>query len=246
MMKFRKSIFLFAIILMISCNKEGAGCFDKAGDIKTTVVEVDEFTHIDVNSNVDVLLLNDGPDRVEITAGENLIPGISLVVEKGVLKIENLNTCFWSTGYTHPLVTIRNATLEKVIQHGYGKIYSKDTLSVNRLSLQIEDASGSFDLIMDASTIDIVTNSLGPITLKGKTSRLSVGHYYSDGILYAKELQVGLCFIQHFGSNRMELNVKDDLTGRMESLGNVYLYGQRPPNVDVDITGDGRIIEMYN
>ena len=156
-----------------------------------------------------------------------------------------LNTCFWSIGYTHPLVKIRNTSLEKVIQHGYGNVYSTDTLTVNRLSLQIEDASGGFDLVLNALAVDIVSNSLGPITLKGKTGRLSVGHYYSDGILYAKDLKVEFCYIQHYGSNRMELNVGDELSGVMQSLGNVLLYGQSPNTIDVDITGEGKIIEKY-
>ena len=241
----RTTMFLASIVLLISCNKEGAGCFDKAGELKTAVIEVSDYTIIDVNSNIDVRLVNDGSDRVEITTGENLISGISFRVETGVLTIDNLNTCFWSIGYTHPLITIRESNLEKIIQHGYGKVYSTDTLIIGKLALQIEGASGAFDLILDASEIDVVSNSLGPVTLKGTTERLSVGHYYSDGILYAKDLQAKFCQIQHFGSNRMEINVEEELSGGIESIGGVYLFGQKPTTVDVEITGEGRIFERY-
>lgn len=229
----------------VGCNNSGAGCFDKAGESKTVTIDVAAFTTIDVSSNIDVELLATGADRVELTTGENLISGINFKVEEGVLKIENLNTCFWSIGYTHPLVKIRSIDLEKVVQHGYGNVFSKDTLVVNRLSLQIEDASGSFNLLLEANAIDVVSNSLGSITLKGKTGRLAVGHYYSDGILYANELKTGSCFVQHHGSNRMELNVEDELVGRMTSLGNVYLFGQNPTKVDVEITGQGEIVKMF-
>lgn len=232
-------------LISVGCNNSGVGCFDKAGESKSVTIDVAEFTSIDVSSNIDVQLLATGSDRVELTTGKNLISGINFKVVEGVLKIENLNTCFWSIGYTHPLVKIRSIDLEKVVQHGYGNVFSKDTLVINSLSLQIEDASGSFNLLLEANAIDVVSNSLGSITLKGKSGRLGVGHYYSDGILYAKELKVGLCFIQHYGSNRMELNVENELTGLMENLGKVYLFGQNPTKIEVEITGQGEIVKMF-
>jgi len=232
------------LIIFTACNK-GAGCFDRAGDIKTVLIDVPEFTSIDVTSNVDVELLSSGSNLVKVTTGENLISGISLNVEEGVLKIDNLNSCFWSKGYTRPLVIIRNVALEKIIQHGFGRVYNTDTLTIANLSLQVEDASGEVDLTLDAGFVRVVSNNIGPITLKGKTGILNAGHYWSDGILYAKDLKVQDCNITHFGSNRMELNIVNKLEGKMGSLGNVYLYGQAPTIETVNNTGDGRIIAKY-
>ena len=229
----------------MACNKEAAGCFNKAGDVKSVVVDLPEFTTIDIASNVDVQILTSGLNQVEVTTGENLISGISLNVEDGVLKIDNLNSCFWSKGYTHPLVTIRNVGLEKIIQHGFGRVYNTDTLTITDLSLQVEDASGEIDLILDASFVRVVSNNIGPITLKGKTLKLNAGHYWSDGILYAKDFKVQDCYMHHFGSNRMELNIVNKLEGKMRNIGNVYLYGQEPAFETVDNTGDGSIIAAY-
>ncbi len=161
-MSIKKQIFFFAltvvVIILQGCNKQGAGCFDKAGDIKTVSVEVAAFTSIDVSSNVDVQLLNDGLNRVEVSTGENLLAGISLKVEEGVLLIDNLNSCFWSNGYTHPLVAIRNPNLTKLIQHGYGNIYTTDTLVVDNLLVQVEDASGGVDLTLQSNLLRVVSN----------------------------------------------------------------------------------------
>lgn len=241
---FIKSI-LGMLLILASCNKEGAGCFDKAGKIKTVIVDLPAFIAIDVATNVNVKLLTIGADRVEVTAAENLIPGISLIVEDSVLKIENLNSCFWSRGYVSPSVSIRNVNLERIIQHGYGRIYSVDTLKTNELSIQVEDASGAVDLIVDASYIRVVSNNIGPITLRGNSARLDVGIYWSDGILYANELIVQDCNVNHNGSNRMEINVLNNLKGDVNSIGSVYLFGQKPTIIDVELTDAGNIIEQY-
>ncbi|MCF6361463.1 MAG: DUF2807 domain-containing protein [Cyclobacteriaceae bacterium] len=235
----------FGLVFLISCNKEGAGCFDKAGSVKTVFVDVPAFTQIDVNSNVDVQLIVDGLGKVEIITGENLISGISLTVVDSVLRIENLNTCFWSIGYTRPLVRIRNTQLEKIVQHGYGNIFSKDTLNIENLILQVEDASGSIELILDAKSVSLVSNTLGPVTLEGRAEFLSAGQYYGDGIFYAKDLEVDNCNITQNGSNRMELNVVNSLTGSINSLGDVYLFSQKPAAISVDLTSQGKIIERY-
>ncbi|VAW26370.1 hypothetical protein MNBD_BACTEROID06-1122 [hydrothermal vent metagenome] len=244
-MRYYKVCLFFGLVFLVSCNKEGAGCFDKAGNVKTVAVEVPTFTQIDVNSNVDVQLLVDGSDKVEIITGENLISGISLNVEDGVLRIDNLNTCFWSIGYTRPLVKIRNANLLKVLQHGYGNIFSTDTLNINSLSLQVEDASGGIDLLINANTIRLVSNALGAITLKGRCANLFASHAWGDGILYAKDLIVGDCSMTQSGSNRMELNVLNELQGSINNFGDVYLFGQKPATISVDLTSQGKIIEQY-
>lgn len=236
---------LGSLLILASCNKEGAGCFDKAGEIRTVTVDLPVFTSIDVTTNVDVQLLNSGIDRVEITAGENLLSGIKFKVEDGVLKIENLNSCFWSRGYVSPLVSIRNESLSRVVQHGYGKIYSKDTLSFGEFSIQVEDASGAVDLIVDASYIRVVSNNIGPITLRGNSARLDVGIYWSDGILYVNELIVKDCNVNHNGSNRIEVNVLNNLKGSINSIGSVYLFGQKPTIIDVELTDEGSIIKKY-
>ncbi len=244
-MRYYKVYLFFALFCLAGCNKEGAGCFDNAGNVKTVAVEVPAFTQIDVNSNVDVQLLVDGPDKVEIITGEKLISGISLTVTDSILRIDNLNTCFWSIGYTRPLVRIRNTQLEKIVQHGYGNIFSKDTLNINSLSLQVEDASGSIELILDAKSVSLVSNTLGPVTLEGRAESLNAGQYYGDGIFYAKDLEVDNCNITQNGSNRMELNVVNSLTGSINSLGDVYLFGQKPAAISVDLTSQGKIIEQY-
>ena len=238
----------FAVILLgilLGCNKNGAGCFDKAGNIKTVTIDLPAFTTIDVASNVQVQLLTKGSNIVEITTGENLISGIKLQVEDSVLLIENLNTCFWSRGYKQPLVSIRNADLEKIIQHGYGSIYTSDTLSINKIAIQVEDASGAVDLLLNTDFVQVVSNNIGPITLRGSATKLDVAHYWSDGILYASELKVTDCYINQNGSNRMEINVSNSLEGSINSIGNVYLFGQEPATVDVDLTNEGRIINRY-
>ena len=238
-------LLLGSILVLSGCNQDGAGCFDKAGKNHTVSVDVPAFITIDVSSNIDIQLLGQGADLVELTTGENLIAGISFEVQDGILKIDNHNKCFWSNGYTHPLVKIRNADLEKIIQHGYGKVFSTDTLTTNKLTLQVEDASGGIDLRLQAGTIQVVSNNMGSITLTGTADRLNAGHYWSDGILYARDLQVTDCYINHHGSNRMEINVLNNLSGKISSLGNVYLFNQRPATESVEISGEGEIIEAF-
>lgn len=236
-------VIIFSILL--SCNKNGAGCFDKAGNIKTVTIDLPAFTTIDVATNVDVEILGKGSDLIELIAGENLVAGISFKVADDILKIENLNTCFFARGYTSPLIKIRSLNLSRIVQHGYGRIFSKDTLKFDQLTIQVEDASGEVDLIIDAKKIDVVTNNIGPIILNGKTESLNVGQYWSDGIFYGKDLQAQNCQVNHNGSNRININVINNLTGSVNSIGNVYLYGQKPASINVELTNSGEIFEEF-
>ncbi len=81
--------------------------------------------------------------------------------------------------------------------------------------------------------------------LKGNAIRLDVTHSWSDGILYGKDLNVQDCRINHNGSNKMELNVSNSLKGSINSIGSVYLFGQNPALIEVEITDDGQLIEKY-
>jgi len=238
--------YLLGYLLFFSgCNKEGVGCFNDGGKITSVIIDVPDFSSIDVATNIEIEILSEGDDLVELITGENLVPGISMKVEEGVLLIENLNTCFFARDYTSPHIKIRNAGLERIVQHGYGRVFSSDTLRLGNLSIQVEDASGAVDLLVDANSIKIVSNNIGPITLKGKSNRLTLGQYWSDGVFVGKDLLVKDCSINHNGANRMDVNVVNKLSGSINSIGNVYLYGQRPAIIDVDLTNRGEIIEKF-
>lgn len=230
---------------LVGCNNDGAGCFTKAGETVTALVEMDEFKGFDVATNVDVRLVPAVEQRVEITTGANLVSGISLQVKDSVLYIENLNTCFWSKGYVHPLVTLYAPEFDKIIQHGYGTIYTEDTLMQPSVYINLEDASGEIRLHLDVDRLQVVTNNIGPITLAGKANVFLPGVYWSDGVLDASRLVANTCRVNHNGSNKLAVNVVGVLTGSVNSIGNLYLYGQAPASTEVTLTNSGKIIARY-
>jgi Putative auto-transporter adhesin, head GIN domain len=230
------------LLILAGCNSAGVGCFKPAGALETVTYDLPDFTTIEVNSNIEVRLSMSARNRVALTAGSNLVPGIKVEVIDGVLYLDNLNTCNWTRDYVNPVIEISNPGINKIVQYGYGSIISTDSLAYEKLILECDGGSGDFKLMVDVGSLVVVTNNVANFYISGVAEKLAVGIYYSDGIFYGENLVAKNCSITHRGSNTIHLNLTGQLTGGIYSFGDVIAHKQMPLSVDIEETGTGRFI----
>ena len=238
----RKLHYILIMLLIYGCNPDGVGCFKPSGVPETMNVTLADYKTIDISSDIDLHLRNGMDKEVMLTAGANLIPGIRMEVVDGVLYLENLNTCSWTRSYVNPVIEISNPDLVSIIQHGFGKTISLDTLTYDDLKLESKEGSGEFNLNVKIRKLSIVSNEVANYYIAGSVDKLSVVFAYSDGILFGENLVAQDCYVRHLGSNTMHLNVVNSISASLSSFGNVILHKQMPVSVDVRETGSGKVL----
>ena len=228
--------------LLAACNPDGAGCFEPAGDTQMTVLTLPTFEAVDVTSNIAVLLVPGQVQQVSIATGSNLQAGIMAEVRNGTLYLDNLNRCNWTRKYEDPLVTIVTPDLQRLVVRGSGQVSSSDTLTLDRLKLEVTEGVGDVYLTLKVGELEVVSNGLSNIYLSGQTERLQVGFYNNDGIFFGEQLRALSCRVDHRGSNALHIQVADSLYGGIYSLGNVYVHGPRPAAIEVTESSKGRLV----
>lgn len=228
--------------MFAGCNHDGVGCFKSSGQIETIPIVVADFTEIDISGNIELHISNKPSKELVLTTGSNLIPGIRMEVVDGVLFLDNLNTCNWTRKYINPVVEISNPELTKIVQHGFGKIRSTETLTHDQLVLENKDGAGDFILDVNVKILSVQSNEVANFYITGSADLLNVGFYYADEIFFGEDLKAINCYINHHGSNSMHLNVSGSLKGAIHSFGDVIMHNQLPSIIEVEENADGKLI----
>ncbi len=99
-----KYLFFTFSLLFISCDKEEAwDCIKSTGEITTETRILENFNKIVLYDNINLWMIQDSTAYIEITAGKNLIPKISIEIENGILIIKNENKYNWLRSYKYSI-----------------------------------------------------------------------------------------------------------------------------------------------
>ena len=116
-----------ALILGASCNKENAwDCVKTTGPIEEEERVIDDFSKIELNQGINLILTQSTTKRLVVQAGKNLHGKITTIVDQGTLVIKNNNRCNWTRSYKKDINIYLNVSQLGTITHnGYGKITRK-------------------------------------------------------------------------------------------------------------------------
>ncbi|UII32640.1 DUF2807 domain-containing protein [Fulvivirga ulvae] len=242
-MKYRYIIILVTI-LAYSCDSQNApDCLKKAGDNTEVVLDVDSFSALEVGADLNVVLKQGSEQLVTITAGKNLISDIYYEVADGKLLIRNDNSCNWVRSYDFPVVKITHPNITQIRLAGSGLISSDGTLSFPGLSLISEDESGDFNLELDATSLEVVSNDITNFYLSGTVENLRVMFASGDGRFEGGDLQVAHANIFHRGTNDIIVHTTDELKGRIISSGDLIYVKTKPTTISVSLENLGELID---
>src|SRR5687768_15052079 len=89
-------VLFFCLISLSSCSKDDwCNCLKSEGPQTTQIRDLAEFTAVELDHNIDLVVKQDTFYKVEVTCGKNLLDGISTEVNYGKLVLNNNNKCNW-------------------------------------------------------------------------------------------------------------------------------------------------------
>ena len=246
----KKILIFIGMILFLGCDTEdGNDCFQKAGKIIQTEVEVQNFSEIMVFERIK-LYIQQGPEqKVIIETGENLLNEVTAQVEGERLILKNENSCNLVRDYeitkiyvtTPNLTWLRSSTgiaIESIGTLSFPDLY---LLSVNEELDPDIHTDGDFILDLDVENLRITNDNYSNYFLKGKVENFDAFFAGGDGRLEASELIVQNYDIFHRGTNKLIVNPQQVLKGDIYSYGDV-VSKNRPPEVDIEEHFKGKLI----
>ena len=249
-LKIKFPILYFLVLLMFSCNNENApDCFQDAGEIVRTEVDVDNFTKITVFDKVALILKQGEVQKVEIETGEYLLKEVTAEVQGDRLLLRNENGCNFLRDYgltrvyvTSPNITeIRSSTGLPIKSDGILGYPSLRLYSESFTDPEAETTDGEFDLELDAENVVVIVNGIAYLKLKGNTLNLSITVAAGDSRIEAETLVANDVSLNHRGTNDVQINPQQSISGVIRGTGDVISFNQ-PTVVDVEELYTGRLI----
>lgn len=227
-----------------SCKKENrCDCFKGTGKISSKEIKPDTFKAIQVESNINVEIIEGTENKITVSAGSKLIDFVEFEIKDTTLFIRDKNKCNWSRSFKNEInVIVEVISISHITQFGTGKIFSSDTIHAPYFLLELAN-SGDVQLIVDASTFYCNNHvSTGDITLSGKAG-LSYVFNSGNGFIYAENLLTDITFLGNHNTGKCYVNAKDWLEVEIDYSGDVYYRGN-PPLIKKNITGTGKLIQL--
>jgi hypothetical protein len=255
----KKFAFYFSLLLFLlnSCKKENGNCFNSTGSIVTEIREISDFNSLKMLDNVDVELFSGDENKIEVTAGENIIHNITAeVIEAEVLQdsvpiitrqlvIKNLNACNWLRSYDNPIkvkITYK-FSLDIIEYRSIGDLTCLNTIDSDTFSINIFEGAGivSLDLNCRLSFLNFHYGT-ADLNVKG-TSMVNYIYQASYGPVNATEFKTDFNYLENRGSNNCFVFARLFLGATISSIGNVYYTGN-PEEVSLAKNGSGSFYEI--
>jgi len=237
-------VLLFCVILFSSCSKDDwCNCLKSEGAQTTEIRDLPEFTAVELDHNIDLVVKQDTFYKVEVTCGKNLIDGISTEVNYGKLVLNNNNKCNWLRDLDNKFtVTITVKDLVAIENFGAGNINFQDTLHTNVFQIDNREGSGNLNLILDCNEAYLKTHT-GPadIIASGKVNYCYV-YCAGNGYFRGRQLESKDVYVQSVSTGNCYVNASNSLTVRIEYDGDVYYTGN-PATIESVISGNGQLIK---
>ena len=230
-------------ILFSSCKKEHMfDCFKDTGKTISADRPVNPFNRIDIQNNVDLVVHFGIPYELKVTAGTNLIDGITTEVRDSILYIKNENKCNWVRDFNNKYtVDITTDDLINLVNWGSGNVTFADTLVTYEFVYDNWNASGIMNFKFNGERILVkIHTGTADVTVQGKTG-LNYIWLFGYGYMNCKDLQANEAFIVNMGTGDCRIQVKNDLHAEIEYMGNIYYSGE-PHTLTTNITGTGQLI----
>ncbi len=239
----RYPFIILVIIAFLSCEKDGGNCFVPTGDIITETRSLKDFTCLSIYDKFNVYIITDTVNFLKIEAGENLIDGISSVIEDDTLKIRNNNRCNWLRSYDIPIkLYISSNTLRRLFVLGYSDVETLNTFTANYLVVEAASPISKMKLDVDVEAFYFTaSHTTGDFILTGLTDSLRVLNY-GTGYVFAEDLNSNRCWVVNSSTGDCHVRTSQRLHVEIHRSGNIYYYGEPGIINIIDITSTGQLI----
>ena len=224
------------------------------GPIVTQTRELDDFSELYLNDNINLSLVRSDTCYIEITTGANIIDNITTEVKDDILTISNITTLNWARPYNYTL----NATVHYKDILFLNYTASGTLVSENDYNGVLEDGE-YYVIIVDGGSGDIdlkFSNCKGlhiyykygisQFTLRGDNNQTLSVNKKSYGIFDARDYEAKKVRINSMSSySDCFINASERIDANIDGVGNIYYKGD-PDTIQVTYGefAKGRLISM--
>lgn len=237
------------MVCFYSCDSEDAwDCIQSAGSEVQIDYEIDSFTSLLVNRNIEVVIEQAEEYRLRIVTGENLLSDIEFKVDNNQLVLTDNNNCNYVRDYGITKMYVFAPNISVIRSSTQYEISSNGPLNYQQLLLISEDFNddsffnvGDFRLDVNSESLSISSNNSSFFYLTGTTENLSIGFFSGVGRFEGENLIATNVEVFHRGSNDMLINPQETLKGELRGAGNLLSFNS-PDLIDVQRFYKGQLI----
>ncbi|MBN2682612.1 MAG: DUF2807 domain-containing protein [Bacteroidales bacterium] len=240
-------VFLFAIQLN-SCKRENSvGCFVSNGSIITINRTLENFSEIELNHVFTVYLVQDTAYYLEITSGENILPGIKSEVVNRRLIIDNNNTCNWMRGYSKiPKIKIHAPIIKYIQIIGECDLFSEGKINSDTIFIDVESGASLCDLEVKSDVVKLKIHAgTGKFTIKGECN-FSYFFNHGNAHIFGENLKAKRVQIHNNSTGDARLYSTEFLHIEYIGRGDIYYKGNPPEILVQESLGEGQLIQIDN
>ncbi|MGB5942183.1 MAG: head GIN domain-containing protein [Leeuwenhoekiella sp.] len=251
-MRVIQNIFFFLAVACCSlgCDSETAGdCWQTAGEMVEVEMNLPEFTKIRLDADVR-MTLQQGPQKVTVRAGKNLLPDVDVYVEDGRLVAQNNNFCNYVREYGTVEIIVSAPDINEIRNASKFEITSIGTLNYTSLQLLSDTSyeggnkirkSGDFFLDVDCDKIEVRANGSSLFKINGTVDDLQVRFFNESPRFEGADLIAEKVSVTHRSANKIIVNPQQSILGTLTGTGDVIAVN-RPELVRVEQLYTGRLI----
>ncbi|WP_255535172.1 head GIN domain-containing protein [Cellulophaga sp. E16_2] len=236
--------------LLVGCDSENSSdCLQKSGDLIQEELVLESFSKITIFDGVKLVLKQAEEQKIVLETGENLRNDIRVEIIDNRLVAYNDNSCNLVRDYGLTTLYVSSPNISEIRSSTGFLIKSDGVLNYPSLSLlsesygepEAETTDGEFNIEVNNTSVNIVSNGIAFFNVSGITENLNVVFAAGDSRLHAESLFAKKITINHRGTNDMLVNPQESLTGKIVGTGDVISYNT-PVNVEVEQLYKGKLI----
>jgi hypothetical protein len=215
---------LFLIQLFPGCQNS-AQPWESFGDITTETRTLGSFHGLNVNQDIELFITQDStkPAHIEITYGQNVIPGITTEIQNGVLSIRNSNKAKWLRKLNiQPKCTLNLHQIDDIHLEGNAKVICIDTLYSQAIHCTVNSVENQNLLVFCGQFYGGVMNSSN-VKLSGQATIFSWSCEKGGG-LDASDLRSDDVYLYHFTIKDVFVNPSKQFDVHLFNSGNAYYF----------------------
>ncbi|WP_160130911.1 head GIN domain-containing protein [Kordia antarctica] len=224
----KKTYYILLLIAISSCDNEDANdCFQTSGSIITKEIRVNDFSKIEVNEGINLVLKEGLSQEILIETGANLINEVEATVIGDKLFLYDHNNCNYVRDYGITTIYVTSPNITEIRSKTQYEVRSDGILTFQNLALISENftidnaASGNFRLQMQNQELSIEFNNLSNLFISGSTDRFNINFPGGNSRVEAEDFTANVVNIFSRGSNDIIINPQLELSGDIYGTGDV-------------------------
>jgi hypothetical protein len=214
------------IFLFFSCSKEAQwDCTKSTGKIITKTITPQDYKVLEINSLLNITLVQDSQNFIKITGGENLLPKVKFEYNYPYLRVSDNNTCRWIRNYKKEMISVEFhfTTLDSVIAYRENNLKSDGYIRNKVFMVKYPTSSlATLNLKIDVDSFYLKINpASGDYYVEGSCK---YNYIYSIGYSYVHTENLHCLNAEVFSYETGDIYVSpsENLYAHIFNFGNIY------------------------